>query len=231
MLTIRKANDRGHTNHAWLDSYHTFSFSDYYDERFRGFRSLQVINEDVIAPGKGFDMHAHSDVEIITYVLEGELQHQDDLGNTAVLRAGEFQRISAGAGINHSEFNPSTTEPVHLYQIWIEPDRKGRLPRYDQRLFAAEERRWNAQLIASPDGDHGSIKINQQVVVFLSTLSFGHTIQFPMPNDGWLQILRGAARVNGHRVDAGDGIAIAREPNLEIEAAAVGVEVMMFQFP
>jgi redox-sensitive bicupin YhaK (pirin superfamily) len=229
MFTIRKANDRGHANHGWLDTYHTFSFSNYYDERFMGFRSLRVMNDDRVAPGEGFGMHPHRDMEIVTYVLEGALEHKDSMGNGEVLHPGEVQRITAGSGIRHSEFNPSSSEPVHLYQIWIEPDRKGHVPSYDQRAFPAEGREGKWQLIVSPNGADGSIAINQQAFVYLNTLAAGQSSEFGQLPYGWLQVLRGTADVNGNRVSTGDGIAITSESKLEINAADSGVEVMLFQ--
>src|SRR5438132_6609659 len=171
MIQVRNSNQRGHANHGWLDTYHTFSFADYHDEAHMGFRALRVINEDRVAPGEGFGMHGHRDMEILTCVLEGALEHRDNLGSGEVLRPGEWQRMSAGTGIEHSEFNPSPTEPVHLYQIWLLPDRKGLKPSYEQRAFPATEQQGRLRLIASPDAVDGSLAIHQDARVYAASLS------------------------------------------------------------
>src|SRR5262245_9676561 len=173
MMQIRRSQDRGHANYEWLDTYHTFSFGDYYDPSFMGFRSLRVINEDRVQPGEGFGMHGHRDMEIVTYVLDGALEHKDSMGNGEVLRPGEFQRMTAGTGIRHSEFNPSSSKPVHLYQIWLLPDRKGIEPSYEQKRFAENERKNRLRLVASKDGADASLHIHQDARVYLSTVEDG----------------------------------------------------------
>ena len=173
MITVRPASERGQGQYGWLDTRHTFSFNNYHDPRHMSFRVLRVMNEDWIAPGQGFGTHGHRDMEIVTYVLEGALAHKDSLGNGSVLRPGEFQRMTAGTGIEHSEFNPSDSEPVHLYQIWLFPERRGLAPSYDQRAFADEERQGKLRVVASPDGRDGSLTIHQDAEVFLTTLDAG----------------------------------------------------------
>ena len=220
MIDIRKSKDRGHFNHGWLDSYHTFSFGDYFDPQHTNFRSLRVINQDVVKPGMGFGMHPHKNMEIITYLLDGELQHKDSMGHTAVLRPGEVQRISAGTGILHSEFNPSQSEPVHLLQIWIMPKRNGISPSYDQRKFPAEERRGAMRVVASPDGRDGSISINQDALIYASLLEKGESATYALGNGrhAWIQMVRGQATLNGQTINAGDGAAISDESLIDIKA-------------
>ena len=193
MLTIRKAADRGHFDHGWLDTYHTFSFADYYDAAWMGFRSLRVMNEDRVAPGGGFGMHGHRDMEIVTIVLSGALEHKDSLGNGEVLRPGEFQRMTAGTGIRHSEFNPSTSEPVHLYQIWLLPRTTGLTPSYEQKPFDAAGRAGRWQLVASPDGAEGSLSIQQDARIYLANLDAETQLEYKLHSgrQGWLQVLRG----------------------------------------
>lgn len=229
MIRMRPGTDRGHFNHGWLDTYHTFSFGDYYDPEQMGFRSLRVINEDRVQPGQGFGMHGHRDMEIVTYVLSGALEHRDSLGNGSVLPPGELQRMTAGSGIRHSEFNPSETEHVHLYQIWLLPERKGLEPSYDQRPFPAAGRRGNWQLTASPDGRDGSLAIRQDAEIYLAELAAGEAIEFALAagRHAWLQALRGEVRLNGQLLTAGDGAAISEEETLSIRADAAA-EVMLF---
>ena len=229
MIRIRKAAERGHANHGWLDTFHTFSFADYYDPAQIGFRALRVINEDVVAPGQGFGMHGHRDMEIVTYVLSGALEHQDSLGNGEVLRPGEFQRMSAGTGIRHSEFNPSASEPVHLYQIWLLPREQGIQPSYEQKAFAADERQGRLRLVASPDAADGSLAIQQDARIYLATLAAGDTVEHPLAAGrfGWLQVLRGSVTVNGSQANTSDGVAIGDEPSVSI-AADRPAEVMLF---
>jgi len=229
MMHIRKANDRGHLNHGWLDTYHTFSFADYYDPDHMGFRALRVMNEDRVHPGQGFGMHGHRDMEIITYVLEGALEHKDSMGNGEVLRPGEFQRMSAGTGIRHSEFNPSAGEAVHLYQIWLEPNAHGVRPSYEQKAFAEEERRGKLRLVASPDGADGSLTIQQDARVYLSTLQPGETVSHSLApgHHAWLQVLRGQVNANGTPLDTSDGLAVSEESDLKI-VGAQAAEVMLF---
>ena len=229
MITIRRAGDRGHADHGWLDTYHTFSFSTYRDPQHMGFRSLRVMNEDVVAPGQGFGTHPHSEMEIVTYVLEGALEHQDSMGNGEVLRPGEFQRMSAGTGITHSEFNPSADEPVHLYQIWLLPERKGIEPSYEQQRFAEDERHNRLRLVASRDAAEGSLRINQDARVFLSSLDDGKQLEHRLADGrhGWLQVLRGAVSLNGRELETSDGAAVSEEALLRLEARGAA-EVMLF---
>ena len=229
MITVRKAASRGHFNHGWLDTYHTFSFSDYYDPAYMSFRTLRVMNEDRVAPGMGFGMHPHRDMEIVTYVLEGALEHKDSLGNGEVLRPGEFQRMSAGTGIRHSEFNPSATEPVHLYQIWLLPKQTGLKPSYEQKAFPIEERQNQLRLVASPDAANGSLTIQQDARIYLATLDAGTTLTQELADGryGWLQVLRGAIDLNGTPLAVSDGAAIEGERALRITAAELA-EVMLF---
>ena len=229
MIRIRPNQDRGHFNHGWLDTYHTFSFGDYYDPEQMGFRSLRVINEDRVQPGQGFGMHGHRDMEIVTYVLSGALEHRDSLGNGSVLRPGELQRMTAGTGIRHSEFNPSASEPVHLYQIWLLPERKGLEPSYEQRPFAAAGRRGQWQLTASPDGRDGSLAIRQDAAIYLAELADGEALEFALGagRHAWLQTLRGKVRFNDRSLAAGDGAAISEENALSLRADG-GAEVMLF---
>lgn len=229
MLKIRRAAERGHLNHGWLDTYHTFSFADYHDPDHMSFRALRVMNEDTIAPGMGFGMHGHRDMEIVTYVLSGDLEHQDSLGNGEVLHAGEFQRMSAGTGVRHSEFNPSATEAVHLYQIWLLPRAKGLPPTYEQRRFDTREQQGRLRLVASPDGSHDSLTIQQDVQIYLSQLASGNQIIYPLKagRHAWLQVLRGSLAANGLSLAEGDGLAISDEAQLTIDAPAEA-EIMLF---
>lgn len=229
MISLRKAGERGHADHGWLDSYHTFSFADYQDPRFTRFRSLRVMNEDVIAPGQGFGTHPHRDMEIVTYVLEGALEHRDSMGNGQVLRPGEFQRMTAGTGITHSEFNPSSTEPVHLYQIWLFPDRKGLEPSYEQKRFAPEQRHNRLRLVASPTADDGSLRIHQDARIHLASLDPQRQITHVLGEDryGWLQVLRGQVTLNGQLLASGDGASISELRQLTIEAVDAA-EIMLF---
>lgn len=219
MLALRAAHERGHANHGWLDTYHTFSFANYYDPRHVGFRHLLVINEDRVQAGQGFGMHGHSDMEIITYILEGALEHKDSLGTGAVIRPGEVQRMTAGTGIRHSEFNPSVTDPVHLLQIWILPDQRGLEPSYEQRYFPAEEKQGRLRLIAAPDGQDGAVTIHQAVKLYAAVLDAGDRLTYELAPDrhAWLQMARGVAELNGHKLQAGDGMAVSQETLLEIK--------------
>jgi redox-sensitive bicupin YhaK (pirin superfamily) len=229
MIQIRQANERGHFDHGWLDTYHTFSFGDYYDPAHLGFRSLRVINDDRVAPGQGFGMHGHRDMEIITYVLDGALAHRDSLGNGEVLRPGELQHMTAGTGVRHSEFNPSADEEVHLYQIWLLPERAGLRPSYEQKAFPEAERRETLRLVASPTGEQGSLTIHQDARLYLSTLRPGETVAHDLKpgRHAWLQVLRGQAGLNGHALAAGDGAAISEEQRLEILAQG-NTEILLF---
>lgn len=229
MITIRKSNERGYADHGWLKSQHTFSFAGYQDPDHMGFRSLRVINEDQVEAGQGFGTHGHRDMEIVSYVLDGELEHKDSMGNGEVLRPGEFQRITAGTGVEHSEFNPSAQNPAHFYQIWLLPEEKGLEPSYEQKSFAAAERKNSLQLVASRDGSQGSILIHQDARIFLSDLSGGVDVNYPIPagRHVWVQILRGAASVNGHSLSVGDAVAVSDELELQLTSEAQA-EVMVF---
>ena len=229
MLRLRKSTDRGHFNHGWLDTFHTFSFSEYYDPAHTQFRSLRVMNEDRVAPGQGFGMHGHRDMEIVTYVLSGALEHKDSLGHGEVLRPGELQRMSAGRGIRHSEFNPSSSEAVHLYQIWLMPRELGLQPSYEQKAFPAAGRHNKLRLVASPTGDEGSLTIQQDARLYLATLEAGIELPFQLAANrhGWLQVLRGAVSLSGQPLAAGDGAAISREEKLSLFAAGPS-EVLLF---
>ena len=229
MMQVRHSGDRGHADHGWLDTNHAFSFADYQDASHMGFRSLRVINEDRVRPGMGFGTHGHRDMEIISYVLEGALEHKDSMGNGEVLRPGEFQRISAGTGVRHSEFNPSATEPVHFYQIWLLPQSKGIQPSYEQKFFAEDEKRGKLRIVASPDGAEGSLTIHQDAKVYLSTLHPGESVNHKLPpgRHAWLQILRGAVSVNGTPLETSDGLAVSEERSLTIAGERLA-EVMLF---
>jgi len=232
MFQVRKAADRGHFDHGWLDTYHTFSFGDYHDPDYMGFRALRVINEDRVAAGTGFGMHGHRDMEIVTYVLSGALEHKDSMGNGEILRPGELQRMSAGSGIRHSEFNPSGSDPVHLYQIWLLPRTKGIEPSYEQKAFPAGARNGKWQLVASPDGADGSLKIHQDAQIFLATLQAGESVSHELASGrhAWLQVLRGSVDVNGTRLDTSDAVAVSNEPQLTV-AGIEPAEVMLFDLP
>ncbi len=229
MMQIRKANERGHADHGWLNAYHTFSFSSYRDPRYMGFRSLRVMNEDRVAPGQGFGTHPHQDMEIVTYVLEGALEHKDSMGNGEVLRPGEFQRMSAGTGITHSEFNPSESESVHLYQIWLYPDRKGLDPSYEQKRFTEAEQRDQLRLVASPTAENGSLLIHQDARIFLSQITKGRqVVHETVPGrHAWLQVLRGSVLLNGVDLQTSDGAAVSDETRLTIQATS-DAEIMLF---
>lgn len=218
MLTIRPAATRGHTDIDWLDSWHTFSFGDFRDPKWHGFRSLRVINDDRVAPRGGFDTHPHRDMEIITWVLSGALEHRDSLGHGSIIRPGDMQRMTAGTGILHSEFNPSSTEPVHLLQIWLFPDRKGLAPGYEQRAFSPAQMRSNLRLVASRDGRDGAVTIHQDADVFAASLDAGASIRHNLPTGrhAWLQVARGAVTLNGLDLATGDGVAVSEEPSLDI---------------
>jgi hypothetical protein len=229
MITVRKAVDRGHADHGWLDTRHTFSFADYWDPRHAGFRALRVINEDRVAPGAGFPTHGHRDMEIISYVLAGALEHRDSMGNGSVIRPGEVQRMSAGTGVRHSEYNHSATEPVHFLQIWIVPGRPGIAPGYEQRSFPEAERRGRLRLIASPDGSAGSVTIHQDARVYATLLEPGESATHALATGrhAWVHVARGAAAVNGLALGAGDGAAVSDEAAVSIVATAPA-EALLF---
>ena len=229
MTQVRKSEERGHARHGWLDSYHTFSFANYYDPKHMGFRSLRVINEDRVAPSQGFGAHGHRDMEILTYILEGRLEHQDSLGTGSVILPGDGQRMTAGSGIRHSEFNPSKTEPAHLLQIWIVPEKDGLQPSYEQKSFPEAEKRGKLRVIASRDARDESVKINQDARLYVSLLKPGEEVahEFGEGRHGWLQIARGAVELNGRKLAQGDGAAISAEKKLSIKGAE-DAEVLLF---
>jgi len=229
MLKVRKAAERGHFDHGWLDTYHTFSFAGYYDPEHMGFRALRVINEDRVLPGLGFGAHPHRDMEIVTYVLEGALEHADSLGHGAVLRPGELQRITAGTGVFHSEYNPSATEPVHLLQIWILPEQRGLRPGYEQRTFPEAQRRRRLRLVASRDGRDDSVSVRQDADLFATLLEPGETVTHTLRpgRSAWVQVARGAVTLNRQPLQAGDGAGVRDEPVLRL-AADEPAEVLLF---
>lgn len=229
MIRLRKSNERGHADHGWLNTYHTFSFADYYDPQQLGFRALRVINEDRVQPKAGFPTHPHRDMEIITYVLEGGLEHKDSMGNGSVIRPGEVQRMSAGTGITHSEFNHSGTELVHFLQIWIVPEQKGVNPRYEQKVFPDAEKVNRLRLIACRDGREGSVAINQDVNLFAALLEPGAALTYAMPagRHVWLQVARGSVELNGHPLAQGDGAAVSDEKQLMV-AGREKAELLLF---
>jgi redox-sensitive bicupin YhaK (pirin superfamily) len=229
MYRIRHAADRGHFDHGWLDTYHTFSFGDYYDPAHMGFRSLRVINDDRVQPGQGFGMHGHRDMEIVTYVLDGALEHKDSMGNGSTLRAGELQRMTAGTGVRHSEFNPSASESVHLYQIWLLPERTGLKPGYEELALSSAEKQGRFRLVASPEGDDGALTIHQDARLYLASLSPGHSVSHEITpgRAAWLQVLRGNVNVSGNALTAGDAVAVTDEPTLAVHASGDS-EVLLF---
>ena len=233
MITVRPSGERGHANHGWLDTFHTFSFGDYHDPAHMGFRALRVINEDRVQPGRGFPTHPHADMEIVTYVLAGALAHKDSMGTGSTIRPGEVQRMSAGTGITHSEYNASQTEPVHLLQIWILPARRGLRPEYEQKAFPEAERRGRLRLIASEDGAEGSVTVHQDVRLYASTLASGEHVAHALAagRSAWAQVARGGVRLNGTALAAGDGAAVSGESRLEIAAngaAGTASEILLF---
>jgi redox-sensitive bicupin YhaK (pirin superfamily) len=229
MIRIRPSAERGGGNHGWLKTHHTFSFSDYWDPSWMGFRSLRVINEDWVAPNTGFPTHPHRDMEIITYVLEGKLEHKDSLGTGSVILPGDGQRMSAGSGIRHSEFNPSTTDAVHLLQIWIQPAKAALTPSYEQKSFPEAEKRGKFRLIASRDASDGSVKINQDAKLYVTLLKPEENVahEFASGRHGWLQVARGAVELNGKKLEQGDGAAISDEKNVSVKGTE-DAEVLLF---
>lgn len=237
MLTLRPASDRGHANFGWLDSYHSFSFGNYYDPAHMGFRDLRVINEDRVAPGQGFSTHSHRDMEIITFVLEGAVEHKDSLGNVATIKPGEVQRMSAGTGISHSEYNPSRTEGTHFLQIWVIPEKMGLEPSYEQVEFPLEKRLGQLTLIGSRDGRDGSVKIHQDLNLYTAVLEPSNEVSYDVGRDYpegtasqrniWLQVTRGSLLLNGQPVQAGDGVSIQNEAQLHLTATS-NAEFLLF---
>ncbi len=229
MLTVRKAEERGHANHGWLRSFHSFSFADYYDPAHVGFGPLRVINEDRVAPGQGFGRHGHRDMEIISYVLEGALEHKDSIGTGSVIEPGDVQRMSAGTGVQHSEYNHSPTGLVHFLQIWIEPNQRGVPPSYEQKRFTAEDKKGRLRLVASPDGAQGSVKIHQDAWVYASVLDDKDAASYSLPagHKAYVHVARGAVEVNGQRLSAGDGAKISAETELRF-GNAQQAELLLF---
>ncbi|NJK64242.1 MAG: pirin family protein [Synechococcaceae cyanobacterium SM2_3_1] len=229
MMKLRRRHERGHANFGWLDSYHSFSFGNYYDPEHMGFRSLRVINDDNIAAGSGFGTHPHRDMEIITYVLEGAVEHKDSLGTGSIIRPGEIQRMTAGTGILHSEYNPSDTELTHLLQIWILPQQQGLEPSYEQKVTHMEETPGQLKLIAAADGSHGAVTIHQDVALYAGKLQAGDQISYALqPNrHAWIQVARGTLHLNGQELQAGDGAAISDELSLDLRATGEA-EVLLF---
>ena len=230
MANLRAASERGRSNHGWLDSAHTFSFSSYYDPRHMGFGPLRVINDDRVVPGAGFGTHGHRDMEILSYVLEGALAHQDSLGNGSVIRPGDVQRMSAGTGIQHSEFNHSSAEPVHFLQIWIVPDQVGYAPGYEQKYFSAEEKRGRLRLVASRDGREGSVSLHQDAEVYAALLDGDEAVEFALRSGrlAWLQVARGELRVDGQPLREGDGLALDEPARVRLDGARAA-EVLLFE--
>jgi|SRR4051812_11268949 redox-sensitive bicupin YhaK (pirin superfamily) len=231
MMTIRKSEDRGHADHGWLDTHHTFSFADYYDRQHMGFGPLRVLNDDTVTGGEGFPPHSHRDMEIISYVLEGALEHKDSMGTGSVIRPGDVQRMSAGPGVTHSEYNASPSEPVHFLQIWILPQRPGLPAGYEQKHFGEDEKRGRLRLVASPDGAEGSVRIQQDARMFATLLGGGQAVKHDLGGrKAWVHVARGTAEVNGQTLRAGDGAAFEGEPQVSLSSADSG-EVLLFDFP
>lgn len=229
MITIRKAEERGHFDFGWLNTYHSFSFGDYYDPKHEQFRALRVINEDFVAPGRGFPTHGHRDMEIVTYILQGALEHRDSMGTGSIIRRGDAQRMSAGTGVRHSEANPSKDEPVHLLQIWILPAEHGRPPEYEEKKFSDDEKRNKLRLIVSPEGTDGSVKIHQDAKIFASLLDEQQEVVYELGKgrSAWLQVAGGSVMLNEVALKQGDGAAVSDETSLRI-AATEAAEVLLF---
>ena len=230
MITVRHAHERGTTHTPWLDSHHTFSFNQYHDPRYTGFRDLLVMNEDYVAPGQGFGTHGHRDMEIISYVVEGQLAHQDSTGVSSTIRPGDVQRMSAGTGVRHSEFNPSDTEPTHFVQIWILPEQEGLPPSYEQRAFPEADRRGTLRLVASRDGQDGAVTVHQDVRLSLGSLQAGEELTHLLEDDrhAWVQVIRGAVTLNDTPLSAGDGAAVSKETEIQIRATDAA-ELLLFE--
>lgn len=227
MIKIRKSEERGFVDHGWLKARHTFSFADYFDRNFMSFRSLRVMNEDVIEAGHGFGTHPHKNAEIITYILEGEIEHQDSMGNSLVLKAGEIQRMSAGSGITHSEVNPSKENRTHLYQVWLKPKLKDIEPSYEQKLFLKEERQNKFQLIISPGAEGGSLGINQDARVYLANLDAEIVFEMEKSRYAWVQVLSGSLQLNNQQISTGDGVAISLESQIKLAPSELS-EIILF---
>jgi redox-sensitive bicupin YhaK (pirin superfamily) len=229
MITIRNAEDRGHFDFGWLNTYHTFSFGDYYDPKHTRFGTLRVINEDFVQPGHGFPTHGHRDMEIVTYILKGALQHRDSMGTGSIIRRGDAQRMSAGTGVTHSEANPSSDEPVHLLQIWIFPREQGTQPDYEEKKFSDDEKRNRLRLIVSSDGSEGSVRIHQDAKIFASLLDPGQQVEHALADgrDAWLQVAAGSVNVNDNPLKQGDGAGIRKESKITITATETA-EILLF---
>jgi redox-sensitive bicupin YhaK (pirin superfamily) len=229
MIQVRQANERGHAQHGWLDSYHSFSFADYYDPRHMGFRSLRVINEDRVAPGRGFPTHPHRDMEIVSYVLEGSLSHKDSMGTGSVIKPGDVQRMSAGTGVLHSEFNASSEDQVHFLQIWVLPERRNLPPGYEQKSFGDAEKRGKLRLVASQDGREGSVTVHQDVALYAGLFEKDEKAEHPLSpgRHAWVHVARGNARVNGVELQAGDAAQLSEEEQVVVEGVTGG-EVLVF---
>jgi redox-sensitive bicupin YhaK (pirin superfamily) len=230
MITVRPARERGHADHGWLDSNHTFSFADYYDPKHMGFRALRVINEDRVAPGRGFGAHPHADMEIVSYVIDGALEHKDSMGTGSIIRPGDVQRMTAGTGVRHSEFNASKSEPVHFLQIWILPEAQRLKPGYEQKTFTSDDKKGRLCLVASRDGRDGSVTVHQDVALYAAVLDAGQAVaQTIAPGRHlWMQVIRGeGVSVNGKTLVAGDGAALSDEARLEVRATSAS-ELLVF---
>jgi len=229
MITIRKAQERGHFDFRWLNTYHTFSFDQYHDPKHMGFRSLRVINEDLVQPEHGFPTHGHRDMEIVTYILEGALEHRDSMGNGSIIRRGDAQRMSAGTGVRHSEANPSGDTPVHLLQIWILPEEQNLTPEYEEKKFSDDEKRNKLRLIVSPNRDDGAVRIHQDAKIYASVLDEGQEVGYILANgrSGWLQVAAGSVTLNDIALNQGDGAAVTEESKLRI-IASEPAEVLLF---
>ena len=232
MLTLRQAESRGHADHGWLDTYHTFSFGSYYDPAHMGFRNLRVINEDRVSPGQGFGTHPHHDMEIVSYVISGALAHRDSMGNGSTIRPGDVQRMSAGTGVTHSEFNGSRSETDHFLQIWLLPSQRGIQPGYEQKSFSTAEKEGTLRLIASPDGRDGSVTIHTDASIYAGVFSVGQRAQLALAPErhGYVHVVKGQVVVGGHALKAGDGLAISGEASVVVEGKASG-EVLVFDLP
>ena len=229
MMTIRPASERGHAEHGWLDSHHTFSFADYYDPAHMGFRGLRVINEDRVAPAQGFGTHPHRDMEIISYVLEGALEHKDSMGTGSVIKPGDVQRMSAGTGVRHSEKNASPNEGVHFLQIWIMPEKQGIEPSYEQKAFTEQDKRGRLRLVASPDGRDGSVTVHSDVMLYAGQFDGSESAELALSGGrhAWIHVARGKVRVNGRELSAGDGASLSDEKSVKIDGGKDG-EVLVF---
>jgi len=230
MMNIRRANERGHADHGWLDSHHTFSFADYYDPAHMGFRALRVINEDRVAPSQGFPRHTHRDMEIVSYVLDGALAHKDSMGTGSTIRPGDVQRMSAGTGVAHSEYNASKTDSVHFLQIWLLPGQRGIAPSYEQKTFTPEEKSGLLRVVASPDGRDGSVTLHTDATLYAGLFGPGQTAKHELATGrhAWVHVARGRARVNGQELAAGDAVALSGEPAVEVIGSEEMGEVLVF---